>query len=88
MTIAEHASEAIAVQDACNLSGVVHSFLAAVQAIRAVNSDTLFVNTHPIVTLYLSKLASLNATDCLCEHSMAHFHSAYEECKKLAGVQL
>lgn len=88
MDIKQAASDAIAVQDACNLSGVVHSFLDAIQAIREVNSDTLFVNTHPIVTLFLSKLASLNATDCLCEHSMAHYHSSYAECKKLAGGAL
>lgn len=63
-TIQEVAKEAIQVQDACNLSGVVHSFSRAMETIwseaRLQNHGTEWVNTHPIVTLYIDKLASLN----------------------------
>lgn len=42
------------------------------------------VSLHPVVTLYLSKLASLNNSDCLCSDCMNHFSVAYAECRKLA----
>jgi hypothetical protein len=88
-SLADVAREAIAVQDACNLSGVVHSMLDAIATIRnsPSNTGTHFVNTHEIVTLYISKLASLNGTDCLCSDCMDSFSKAMDACKKLAEVQ-
>jgi hypothetical protein len=64
MTYQEAAQTAIDVQNAVNLSGVTHAFSQAVSAIwdeaRRQNKGTEFVNTHPIVTLFLSKLTDLN----------------------------
>jgi hypothetical protein len=59
------AKEAIQIQDACNLSGVVHSFSRAMETIWAEAREgegkgTEWVNTHPIVTLYIDKLLDLN----------------------------
>jgi hypothetical protein len=82
-SLADVAREAIAVQNACNLSGVAHSFLDAIATIRNSASGTREVNTHPIVTLYISKLASLNGTDCLCGDCMDSFSRAMDACKKL-----
>jgi hypothetical protein len=52
---------AIDVQDACNLSGVVHSLVDILSSIRSEKdfSGTAYVNRHPIVVLYVNKLASL-----------------------------
>jgi hypothetical protein len=70
MNYQEAAQWAIDCQDASNLSGVVHSFDKAVSAIweeaHRTGKGTAWVNTHPIVTLYLSKLASLNRNYMEC----------------------
>jgi hypothetical protein len=66
MTIQELAQQALDIQDASNLSGVVHSFSRAMEVLwaeaRAHNHGTDWVNAHPIATLFIDKLASLNRT--------------------------
>ena len=53
--------EAYQVQDACNLSGVVHSFSRAISDLREAcpNQGTEFYNQHPVSILYASKISSL-----------------------------
>jgi len=55
--------EAIACQDACNLSGVVHSFSRAITELwtiaRKQEKGTDFVNHHRISRLYADKIKSL-----------------------------
>lgn len=55
---------AITVQDACNLSDVVKSFALAMDVLwaeaRERGEGTAWINRHPIVTLFIDKLASLN----------------------------
>jgi hypothetical protein len=67
MTYQETAQQALDVQDACNLSGVVHAFSRAMTVIWSEadkqHKGTEWVNTHPIVTLFIDKLASLNRYD-------------------------
>lgn len=60
-TIKELAKEALDVQTACNLSGVVHSFSRIISELREAepNKGTDYYNTHPIVIVYLDKLNSL-----------------------------
>lgn len=58
------AEEAIAVQDACNLSGIIHSFSRAMTNLREIAraegwESTDKINTHPICILYADKIASL-----------------------------
>ena len=67
-TIKQLAEEALQVQDACNLSGVVHSMIHAVQDLWEIcreesQSGTSWVNTHPITRAYVSKLISLSGYD-------------------------
>lgn len=77
--------DAILVQDACNLSGVVRTFAEVMPKIRAevealgVHS-TDAVNRHPIAVMFSSKIASLTGSD-----SMAAFSVAYDRCKKMSG---
>ena len=54
--------EAYQVQDACNLSGVVHSFSRAMTDLREAcpNQGTEFYNTHPVTIMYASKIYSLS----------------------------
>ncbi len=64
MTYQQAAQTALDVQDACNLSGVVFSFAEAMHAIceeqQRIGEGTAWKNHHPIVYLFLSKLADLN----------------------------
>jgi hypothetical protein len=58
-------NEAIQVQDACNLSGVVFSFGRAIKRLHTIfmeekrNYSTVDVNRHRICRLYASKIQSL-----------------------------
>ena len=72
-------ADAILVQDACNLSGVVHSLAELLPRIREEPdcTGTDFVNQHPIVVMYVNKLSSLSGA----ENGLA-FSTAYDECKK------
>jgi hypothetical protein len=64
-TIQDLAKEALQVQDACNLSGVVHGFSRAVtelrEILRATGGDlsTDAVNQHPICKMWASKIHDL-----------------------------
>lgn len=82
MLLQKAAKEAINVQDACNLSGVVYSFGRVMQLIceisNRINEGTDWKNHHPIVVMYTSKIASLSGAE-----SATVFARAYEDCKVL-----
>lgn len=73
--------DALNVQDACNLSGVVFSFARLMDELcKEANSKKLgtdWKNTHPLCVLFASKIASLTR----CEDSDV-FHNAYQLAKK------
>lgn len=75
MTYQDAARIALECQDACNLSGVAFSFAEAMHAVceesNRLNKGTDWKNTHPIVTLYLSKLGSLNRGYYECDYMRA-----------------
>jgi hypothetical protein len=74
--------KAILAQDAVNASGLVHSLSEVMSRIRDEPdcTGTDFVNTHPIVRMYLNKLISLcGGADTL------DFSEAYATCKKKAN---
>jgi hypothetical protein len=86
-TIQDLAKEAIQVQDACNLSGVVHGFSRAItelrEILRATGGDlsTDAVNTHPICRMWASKIHDL-ARMGFGEH--VAFSNAFYLCSNLA----
>lgn len=80
------AQEAINVQDACNLSGVVHSFSRIIKDVRERlrlegKESTENVNTHPVCILYADKINSLSIG---AKSGANPFGGAYGECKDLA----
>lgn len=79
--MAEHCRKAREVQDACNLSGVVHSLKDAMSDLwamaRALGKGTDWVNKHPVCRLYASKIAHLTGMFA-CANSLA-FHAEAEE---------
>jgi len=66
MTTKRDYEDAIAVQNACNLSGVLHSFDKVIDRVwedaRANGQGTDWVNTHPLVRLFCDKLYDLSRT--------------------------
>ena len=85
-TIQDAAQTALDCQDACNLSGVVFAFARAMQIIcdeaNAKGYGTAWKNEHPIVILFVDKLADLSRARLMNL-------KAYASCMKLAkGVPL
>jgi hypothetical protein len=74
------AREAIVMQDACNLSGVVHAFSRAMSVVRENASGTDEANVHPIAVLFADKIM-----DLVRRPSTTEYCRAYEACKRLAG---
>lgn len=70
------AKDALDVQNACNLSGVVHEFSRAMDSLwslaRYAGEGTEWVNTHPVSILYSSKIASLTGSESMPRFSAAH----------------
>jgi len=76
-TLKQLAQESLDVQNACNLSGVVHSFSRAMTDLRAILSveegfSTDKLNTHPIAVLYSSKIGSLTGSDNMLQCNQAY----------------
>lgn len=61
-TLKELAQEALDVQNACNLSGVVHGFARAMGDLMAHTKSTDERNQHPIAILWADKVAHLTGT--------------------------
>jgi hypothetical protein len=85
-TMQDVAKDAILVQNACNLSGVVHAFSTAVTVLREQRdcTGTKWVNEHPVSILFSAKIASLTGV----AHIAEGFEKAYEECQKLAAEDI
>ena len=79
-SLADLAREAIQVQDACNLSGVVHGFARAMEDLCIHVPNTAERNRHAIAVLGSSKIASLTGSE-----DSSIFSRAYEACRKLEG---
>lgn len=77
------AREALAVQDACNLSGVVHGFSRSISRLRALlpMAGTDAINRHPVCQLWADKIAQLSGTQTLGTSVM---FAAYREVDRLS----
>jgi hypothetical protein len=74
------AQEALDVQDACNLLGVVNGMSRALDNLRSLGvTDSFSLSCHPVTRLWSDKIASLTGTqfsDC---------SEAYSQCYDLAA---
>lgn len=87
MTMKRACELALFAQDACNLSGVVHSFSDILSNViwpmaREQNKGTTWVNTHPVSVLFAYKICALSGWEPI-------YHDKYEEsfawCNEQAG---
>jgi hypothetical protein len=83
-TLADLAREALAVQNACNLSGVVHGWSRSISRLRELLPDlgTDGYNRHPINQLWASKVHDLTGMGL---SDLDAYGKADEECKRLAA---
>lgn len=77
--------DAIEVQNACNLGAIVHAFDKVITKIQKESHEkalgTNWVTNHPIVTMYVCKLDSMNGASYIA----GKFEDAYKECKEKAN---
>lgn len=59
MTEARWCTDALSVQNACNPSGVAHSFAALCEQMHGAGLSTTAICDHPATQLYAAKLADL-----------------------------
>jgi len=88
-TIKQLAQEALDVQDACNLSGVIHSWSRAIGELwkhteGVPRRGTAWVNLHPINQLWADKVASLTNTQTLGHDGVLR---AYARVTELAQME-
>jgi hypothetical protein len=80
-TMLDLVKNAVGVQDACNLSGVVHSFSRDISRLRELLQGAHFstdqLNRHPVCVLYAAKIASLTKYD----YGTVAFSRAYDWCR-------
>jgi hypothetical protein len=84
-TLAQLAQEALNVQDACNLTGVVHGYSRALSDLRthaeAGGHGTDWINRHPIAVAWADKIASLTGIQAIgCDRAL----DAFRECDIIA----
>lgn len=76
-TLKELCKEALDVQDACNLTGVLKSFDRTMGELRLLAREegwegTEAINRHPVAILFSSKIASLTGSEDGLEFSKAY----------------
>ena len=75
---------AMMIQDACNLSGVVHSFSEVISRIVQESIEkgkgTKYVNEHPICKLFADKISDLARV-----RDFESYYQAFNECERKAG---
>ena len=77
------AAAALQVQDACNTSGILRSFVEAIDALRAAQENP---NTHAITTMFLYKLADMNNFPIECsERASAQLTAAETACREIVA---
>jgi len=87
-TLAQLAAAALAVQDACNLSGVVISWANVIANLRDVleTNDTAAINHHPINILWAFKCADLTGQSVDLSID-SKYGDAYTACRRLSEAQ-
>ena len=89
-TMYDLVKNAVECQDACNLSGVVHSFSEDISRLRTLMENeegfsTTKLNCHPVSVMYASKISSLVG---LGGGGMEPYSYAYNWCKMFIKLSL
>jgi hypothetical protein len=83
-TIKDVAEDALFIQNACNLSGVVLAFARAMEVLNEekhrLNEGSDFVRFHPVTILFVNKLEDMTGSN----YSL-RFGKAYDMCQALVN---
>ncbi len=84
-TLPELAQQVLDVQDACNLSGVVHSWSEAITNLRQLmpSASTDAINRHPINKLWVDKVAHLTGSQTLSDQGV--YEDTYRVVNEMAA---
>jgi hypothetical protein len=82
MDLQKWARDALLVQDACNLSGIAHSFSRLMHEMCEAGYDTHERNTHPITLMFVDKMFDLAASGQ--DRGESNYRHAFAECERLA----
>lgn len=79
-TLRDLAKEALLVQDACNLSGVVQGYARALSRLWKLlpEASTTGINRHPIAQVWADKIASLTGTQFDSNWSTRAYRAVHE----------
>lgn len=82
------AKDALDVQSACNLSGVVHSYSKAMSTLWEVahaqkKGGTDWVNRHPIAVLFAVQVASITRVAIIADDA-CDYSKCYTACEQIA----
>lgn len=82
-TVADLAQEALDIQNACNLSGVIHAWNRSISDLRRLfpAASTDWINQHPVNKMFASKVHDLTRMGL---SDMDAYDKAHEECTALA----
>jgi hypothetical protein len=90
-TLQELAQRALDMQNAVNMSGLLHSWYQDCCRLKAILRDipgyhftTEKANRHPIMQLWAAKLADLAGFNLVSAAASEVFSGAYEECRHMA----
>jgi len=78
--------DAVQVQDACNLSGVVFSFARHMQTLCDMGLDTDQKNQHPVSVLFSSKITSLTGSELGTNMERNYFTAMHVAKQFIAGI--
>ena len=87
-SLQELAQDALAVQNACNPTGIVNSFHTALVQLHRHTENTKLTATHPITILWLDKLNSLAGIQSFVDSQVNEAISkAFDEVYNLAKTE-
>ena len=83
------AKDALAVQSACNLSGVVHAFSRHMHTLfelsHVLGHGTDWINRHPVCHLFSTQIAFLSGTSPIGSHNHEAWVHAHEYCEHITA---
>jgi hypothetical protein len=91
-TIQELAKEALDVQDASNLRGVLNGFSEAIASLNDImgkqdgQCHIDAIHKHPVAKLWAWKIAAMTGTECLCLRATEQYSQALQWCSDHAQI--
>lgn len=88
-SLKELAQEAITIQHACNLSGLVHAWPGVIESLRSIHPatlDTTELARHPINKMWAYKIYSLSCGEPYSHKDDQKFNEAYAWCRNQVAI--